>query len=174
MSMPRLFSVNALADLTEKDRRAIKKLLRDTPPDASTASGPKWRVSTLIRLIEAQQPQADAYSKQRNRLLRSKANMAAFAEQQQRDMWVHINEVRASWLAIVNIAKTNLRNIPAKVAPRVILCKSAGEAAIILRKEIDAVLTALSQTKIVALPPDDGADPQRSGQLPDDAATAAA
>ena len=88
--------------------------------------------------------------------------MAAFEEEKQRGQWLHADEVRATWAAIVNIAKINLRNIPAKVAPRVILCKSAVEAATMLRREIDAALKALSQTEIVASPPDDGADPQQS------------
>jgi hypothetical protein len=47
-----LFSVNAAAEILERDRRTITKALRPTPPDGNENGQPRWRLKTILDALE--------------------------------------------------------------------------------------------------------------------------
>jgi hypothetical protein len=51
-----LFSINAAAELLERDRRTITKALRHTPPDGKENNQPRWRLKTIIAALAVMRP----------------------------------------------------------------------------------------------------------------------
>ena len=51
-----MFSINAAAELLERDRRTIQKSLRHTPPDGKEGRAGRWRLKTIIDALERMQP----------------------------------------------------------------------------------------------------------------------
>jgi hypothetical protein len=51
-----LFSINAAAEILERDRRTITKSLRHTPPDGKENNQPRWRLKTILEALAAMQP----------------------------------------------------------------------------------------------------------------------
>jgi hypothetical protein len=51
-----LFSINAAAEVLERDRRTITKALRHTPPDGTENSQSRWRLKTILDALAALQP----------------------------------------------------------------------------------------------------------------------
>jgi hypothetical protein len=47
-----LFSINAAAEILERDRRTITKSLRHTPPDGEENNQPRWRLKTIIDALD--------------------------------------------------------------------------------------------------------------------------
>jgi hypothetical protein len=47
-----LFSINAAAEILERDRRTITKSLRYTPPDGKENNQPRWRLKTILDALE--------------------------------------------------------------------------------------------------------------------------
>ena len=48
----KVFSINALAELLEKDRQTIVRALRGTPADATEKRQPRWRMATAVAALE--------------------------------------------------------------------------------------------------------------------------
>ena len=50
--MAEAFSINALAEMLERDRRTVAKALRDIQPDGRDARGaPRWKISSAVRAL---------------------------------------------------------------------------------------------------------------------------
>jgi hypothetical protein len=47
------FSVNAASELTERDRRTIKKALKGVKPDSYVRKSPRWKMATILDAMEA-------------------------------------------------------------------------------------------------------------------------
>jgi hypothetical protein len=47
-----LFSINAAAEVLERDRRTITKALRHTPPNGEENNQPRWRLKTILDALE--------------------------------------------------------------------------------------------------------------------------
>jgi hypothetical protein len=47
MTLP-VFSINAAAELLERDRRAVTTAMRHVPPDAKEKGQPRWRMATFV------------------------------------------------------------------------------------------------------------------------------
>jgi hypothetical protein len=50
-----LFSINAAAEVLERDRRTLVKSLRHTPPDGKEGGAGRWRLKTIIDALAAMQ-----------------------------------------------------------------------------------------------------------------------
>jgi hypothetical protein len=48
----KVFSVNALAELFEKDRQTVVRSLRGVPADAKVRGQPRWRMATAVSAME--------------------------------------------------------------------------------------------------------------------------
>ena len=46
------FSVNAIAELLERDRATVIRALRETPPDATERRQPRWKMATAVAALE--------------------------------------------------------------------------------------------------------------------------
>jgi hypothetical protein len=46
------FSVNAIAELLERDRATVIRALRETPPDAVEKRQPRWKMATAVAALE--------------------------------------------------------------------------------------------------------------------------
>src|SRR5207248_818064 len=53
-----LFSVNAAAEVLERDRRTIVKSLRHVKPDGKERGADRWRLKTILDALERMQPPA--------------------------------------------------------------------------------------------------------------------
>jgi len=51
-----LFSINAAAEVLEKDRRTLVKSLRHTPPDGKERGAARWRLKTILEALEKMHP----------------------------------------------------------------------------------------------------------------------
>lgn len=51
-----MFSINAAAEILERDRRTLVKSLRHTPPDGKQGGAARWRLKTIIDALSAMQP----------------------------------------------------------------------------------------------------------------------
>ena len=48
----RVFSVNSIAELLERDRATVVRALRDVPADATERHQPRWRMATAVTALE--------------------------------------------------------------------------------------------------------------------------
>jgi hypothetical protein len=55
-----MFSINAAAEVLEKDRRTVIKSLRQVPPDGKERGADRWRLKTIIDALEKMQPATPA------------------------------------------------------------------------------------------------------------------
>jgi phage terminase Nu1 subunit (DNA packaging protein) len=85
---------------------------------------------------------------ERSRLARSKADAAEREAQVESGELIPANDVQTAWLAVVGTVRTRVLVVPKKIAPRVILFKSASEAEQLMAKELNAALAALSAQPI--------------------------
>jgi len=46
------FSVNAASELLERNRRTVKRALRDTPPDSFERKQPRWKLSKIVAALD--------------------------------------------------------------------------------------------------------------------------
>jgi hypothetical protein len=51
-----MFSINAAAEVLERDRRTLVKSLRHTLPDGNEGGASRWRLKTIIDALAAMQP----------------------------------------------------------------------------------------------------------------------
>jgi hypothetical protein len=55
--MQNAFSINRAAELVERDRRTLKRVLRDVRPDANENGRPRWRLRTVIDALAVHEHQ---------------------------------------------------------------------------------------------------------------------
>ena len=63
--------------------------------------------------------------------------------------WCRRADIEAAWLAVAGIVRSRLLLIPSKTAARVVALKTPGEAQALLRKELNAALTAIAATPAI-------------------------
>ena len=81
---------------------------------------------------------------ERSRLTKIKADSAELEARRRAGELVPAADVGAAWLAVAGTVRTRLLLIPAKTAPRIVALKTAAEAQVLLRKEINAALSAIA------------------------------
>jgi phage terminase Nu1 subunit (DNA packaging protein) len=52
MAQP-VFTLHKISDMFEVDRRYLARLVRHSDPDSKAGGGPKWKLSTIVALIRA-------------------------------------------------------------------------------------------------------------------------
>jgi len=50
--LPQLYTINGIATETDRDRRAVAKMLADVPPDGQVGKSPAWRLRTFLSAAE--------------------------------------------------------------------------------------------------------------------------
>jgi len=85
---------------------------------------------------------------ERSRLVKLKADKAERETKVEAGELVPAADVEAAWLAVVDTARTRMRLIPKKIAPRA-ATGTAIEAERLMQKEIDAALSELATTPVI-------------------------
>ena len=85
---------------------------------------------------------------ERSRLTKIKADNAELEVRRLAGELVPAADIEAAWLAVAGIVRSRLLLIPSKTAARVAL-KTPGEAQALLRKELNAALTAIATTPAI-------------------------
>ena len=67
--MNRLFSVNAAAELLERDRATITRSLRNVPPDGQESNSPRWTMKTIFDAMARHQGQTSSSSSDADKAL---------------------------------------------------------------------------------------------------------
>jgi phage terminase Nu1 subunit (DNA packaging protein) len=83
---------------------------------------------------------------ERTRLTKIKADAAEVEARKLAGELVPAADIEAAWLAVAGIVRSRLLLIPSKTAARVVALKTPGEAQALLRKELNAALTAIATT----------------------------
>ena len=86
---------------------------------------------------------------ERSRLTKIKADGAELEARKLAGELVPAADIEAAWLAVAGTVRTRLLLIPAKTAPRIVALKTAAEAQALLRKEINAALSAIATTPAI-------------------------
>ena len=83
---------------------------------------------------------------ERSRLARAKADKAERDARVEAGDLIPASDIDAAWIATAGNIRTRILAVPKKIAPRVIVCKTATEAEQMMQKELHAALTALAKT----------------------------
>ena len=51
MSEQKLFSINAAADILERDRATITRAVRNLPPDSRQGNHPRWKLANIVAAL---------------------------------------------------------------------------------------------------------------------------
>ena len=86
---------------------------------------------------------------ERSRLTKIKADAAEVEARKLAGELVPAADIEAAWLAVAGTVRTRLLLIPAKTAPRIVALKTAADAQALLRKEINAALSAIATTPAI-------------------------
>jgi phage terminase Nu1 subunit (DNA packaging protein) len=86
---------------------------------------------------------------ERSRLTKIKADNAELEVRRLAGELVPAADIEAAWLAVAGIVRSRLLLIPSKTAARVVALKTPGEAQALLRKELNAALTAIATTPAI-------------------------
>jgi len=113
---------------------------------------------------------SEAFTQERARKTKAAADMAEIELARMRGTYLHVEEVRMAWTAIVQNVKTRLLVIPSKLGARLLTVKTALAVEEALRDEITEALSELSRFNVTALPAASGS----AGHLDDARVRAAA
>ena len=86
---------------------------------------------------------------ERSRLTKIKADNAELEIRRLAGELVPAVDIEAAWLAVAGIVRFRLLLIPSKTAARVVALKTPGEAQALLRKELNAALSAIATTPAI-------------------------
>jgi phage terminase Nu1 subunit (DNA packaging protein) len=86
---------------------------------------------------------------ERSRLTKIKADNAELEIRRLAGELVPAADIEAAWLAVAGVVRSRLLLIPSKTAARVVALKTPGEAQALLRKELNAALTAIATTPAI-------------------------
>jgi phage terminase Nu1 subunit (DNA packaging protein) len=81
---------------------------------------------------------------ERSRLAKAKADKAERDERVEKGELVPADDVEAAWLATAGMVRMRLLAIPKKLAPRMIMLKTAAEAETLVQKELNSALSELA------------------------------
>ena len=86
---------------------------------------------------------------ERARLTKIKADNAELEIRRLAGELVPAADIEAAWLTVASIVRSRLLLMPSKAAARVVALKTPGEAQDLLRKELNAALTAIAATPAI-------------------------
>ena len=103
-------------------------------------------VKHRVSLAKAGDGTALSLVAERSRLTKIKADNAELEIRKLAGELVPAADIEAAWLAVASIVRSRLLLIPSKTAARVVALKTPGDAQALLRKELNAALTAIAAT----------------------------
>jgi phage terminase Nu1 subunit (DNA packaging protein) len=144
-----------LARLLGIARGTVSNLASDgvLPRDGRGTFDPPKAVQAYIKYKVASSTAGDenvaSLTAERSRLARLKADRAEIEAKTMAAELVPAADVQAAWLKIVGVVRSRILAIPTKLAARIIGLKTPAEAQALLKQEIDAALTDISNSPAV-------------------------
>ncbi len=143
------FNIQAIAKLLKLSERRIQQLAKDNIiPKAER--GKYDLVSSVHGYIDFLKAKAggdftaEEVLKNKNKLLKAKAEIAEIEKMKATGELIPKEEVKSTWLQLVNKVKQKLLSIPNKVAPVVVSVKNTNEIKLILQDKIYEALYEIS------------------------------
>lgn len=152
-----LYSAYGAARELEKDRQTIVRALRDVPPDGSEAGQPRWKLSTIVKALEAPRSSGGSKSQEaglteaRAELTREQTAAVALKNAIARGEYVRLAIIQKQAEMIFTTFRERCLAIPGKIAASCEM-RSRGEVEEIIRSELYEALDELSRPIL----PDDG------------------
>ena len=156
------WTVNAFADASKIDRRALTKWLADYEPVKVEGRARYYSLPDIVAAIRengaSKSRSQDEEKAQRIRRLTAQADQIEMENRVREDELLEVDEFGAAWNQATSNIKTNMLSIPATMAPVLAAETNPIEIEALLRESIDESLTALADDLFGAAPAteDDG------------------
>ncbi|WP_143199673.1 hypothetical protein [Bradyrhizobium sp. NAS80.1] len=155
------YTIGRCAEMIEKDRSTLVRVLRTVPPDAGTPSRPLYRLATVVKALIAYEAKQDGrrgkgdearLAAERARLAREQADAVALKNASARRENVPMALVQKAVEIVFMTFRERCLSIPGKVA---MSCEMRPRAEVeeIVRGEIHEVLEELSRPILPLDPP---------------------
>ena len=135
------FNIEAIAKLLKLSERRVQQLAKDNIiPKAER--GKYDLVSSVHGYVDFLKAKAggdftaEEVLKNKNKLLKAKAEIAEIERMKATGELIQKEEVKSTWLELINKVKQKLLSIPNKVAPIVVTIKNTSEIKLILQDKI--------------------------------------
>jgi len=143
------FNITAIAKLLKLTERRVQQLAKDDIiPKAER--GKYDLVSSIHGYIDFLKAKAggdftaEDVIKNKNKLMKAKAEIAEIERMKATGELIQKEEVKSTWLELINKVKQKLLSIPNKVAPIVVTIKNTNEIKLILQDKIYEALYEIS------------------------------
>ena len=154
------YTIGKCAEMIEKDRATIVRILRSVPPDAGTPSRPLYRLATVVNALVAYQTKPDGrhgrgdearLAAERARLAREQTEAVALKNAATRGDLIPVAVVKRSAGIIISAFRERCLSIPGKIAASCEM-RTRGEIEEIVRGEVYEALEELSAPILVDPP----------------------
>jgi phage terminase Nu1 subunit (DNA packaging protein) len=154
------YTIGKCAEMIEKDRATIVRILRSVPPDAGTPKRPLYRLATVVNALVAYQTKPDGrhgkgdearLAAERARLAREQTEAVALKNAATRGDLIPVAVVKRSAGIIISAFRERCLSIPGKIAASCEM-RSRGEIEEIVRGEVYEALEELSRPILVDPP----------------------
>jgi phage terminase Nu1 subunit (DNA packaging protein) len=151
------YTIGKCAEMIEKDRSTLVRILRSVPPDAGTASRPLYRLATVVKALVAYETKPDGrhgkgdearLAAERARLAREQTEAVALKNAVARGEVISVAAVKRSASIIISAFRERCLSIPGKIAASCEM-RSRGEVEEVIRGEIYEALDELSRPILV-------------------------
>ena len=156
------WTINAFADASKIDRRALTKWLADYEPAKVEGRSRYYSLPDIVAAIRkhgaTKSSSQDEEKAQRIRRLTAQADQIEMENRVREDELLEVDEIGAAWNQGTSNIKTNMLSIPATMAPILAAETNPIEIEAALRESINESLTALADDLFGAAPAtkDDG------------------
>jgi phage terminase Nu1 subunit (DNA packaging protein) len=160
------YTINKCAEMLERDRASVARVLRSAPPDAGTPRRPLYRLATVVKALIAYEVKPDGrrgngdearLAAERARLARAQTEAVALKNAATRGDLIPVAVVKRSAGIIITAFRERCLSIPGKVATACEM-RTRGEIEEIVRQEVFEALEELSRPILVDPPTQVGND----------------
>jgi phage terminase Nu1 subunit (DNA packaging protein) len=155
------YTINKCAEMLERDRASVARVLRSVPPDAGTPKRPLYRLATVVRALIEHASKPDGrrgngdearLAAERARLAREQADAVALKNAVARGEYVPLDLVMKGVEIVFTAFRERCLAIPGKVAA---MCemRARGEVEGVVRDEIYEALEELSSRPLLPADP---------------------
>jgi phage terminase Nu1 subunit (DNA packaging protein) len=159
------YTIGKCAEMIEKDRATLVRILRSVPPDAGTASRPLYRLATVVKALISYETKPDGrrgngdearLAAERARLAKEQADMAAMKNAVMRREWAHLPSIQRFLEHLLIACRNRLLNLPGECA---------FELAMLPQEQVYEILDAAVRDKLeeIADPKNAAADAAAAG-----------
>jgi hypothetical protein len=119
------YTIGKCAEMIEKDRSTLVRILRSVPPDAGTASRPLYRLATVVKALVEQAGKPDGrrgngdearLAAERARLAREQADAIAMKNAITRREWAHVPSITRFLEGLLLSVRDQLLGLPGETA----------------------------------------------------------